>query len=66
MKVSILSFLAALAVADAATGRTAAPSPWGIIPRGGAASYAAKLDAVKEQVLASTLPSVRALLCCVF
>lgn len=60
MKLSILSFLAALTAAEAAsTGRLAAPSPWGI-PRGGAAgsSYAAKLEAVKEEVLSSTLPSI--------
>jgi len=55
-----MSFLAALAIADAAAsnGRMAAPAPWGI-PRGGAkSSYASKLDAVKEDVLTSTLPSI--------
>jgi hypothetical protein len=58
MKVTLMSFLAALAVADAASaGKMTAP--WGI-PRGGAkTSYASKLDGVKEDVLASTLPSVR-------
>ena len=55
-----MSFLAAIAVAEAASAGRMAPSPWGI-PRGGAAksSYAAKLEAVKEEVLASTLSSVR-------
>jgi len=54
-----MSFLAAIAVADAAGAGRMAPSPWGI-PRGGAAksSYAAKLEAVKEEVLASTLSSI--------
>ena len=60
MRVSLISFLAALAVADASTSTgSVASKPWGI-PRGGAkSSYASKLDAVKEQVLASTLPAVR-------
>jgi len=54
-----MSFFAALAVADAASSGTRTTAPWGI-PRGGAKnSYAAKLDAVKETVLASTLPTVR-------
>ena len=57
MRVSVISFLAALAVADAASNSGMA-APWGI-PRGGAkSSYASKLDAVKEEVLASTLPSI--------
>jgi len=55
-----MSFLAVLAVADAST--TSSRTPWGVVvPRGGASSgsaYASKLDAVKEQVLASTLPSI--------
>lgn len=57
MRVSLITFLAALTVADAAaSGRMA--TPWGI-PRGGAkSSYASKLDSVKEEVLASTLPSI--------
>ena len=60
MKLSLVSFFAALALADAAShGASRTTAPWGI-PRGGASSkYASKLDAVKEQVLASTLPSVR-------
>jgi hypothetical protein len=64
MRVTLMSFLAALAVADASSSRAAATSPWGI-PRGGAkSSYSTKLDSVKEDVLASTIPSVRAFLCC--
>ena len=60
MKVTLISFLAALAVADAAVASSGSmAAPWGI-PRGGAkTSYASKLDGVKEEVLASTLPSVR-------
>ena len=59
MKVSLISFLAAFAVADAASSASSMAAPWGI-PRGGAkTSYASKLDAVKEEVLASTLPAVR-------
>lgn len=58
MRVSLISLLAALAVADA-TSSVGMTAPWGI-PRGGAkTSYASKLDAVKEEVLASTLPAVR-------
>lgn len=68
MKVSLISFFAALAVADAAASSSSSSStgarmqPWGI-PRGGAAaasssSYASELDAVKEKVLTSTLPSI--------
>jgi len=68
MRVSLISFFAALAVADAATATaTAAASyntrmPWGI-PRGGESSagvvsYASKLDAVKEKVLSSTHSSI--------
>lgn len=63
MKVSLISFFLALAVADAASsyGASRTTAPWGI-PRGGASSsYASKLDAVKEQVLASTLPSIEEL-----
>jgi len=40
-------------------------SPWAL-PRGGQvveSSYASKLEAVKEQVLTSTLPSVRIYFC---
>lgn len=52
-----MSFLAVLAVADAASSSRMV-APWGI-PRGGAQSaYASLLDAVKEEVLASTLPSI--------
>jgi len=61
MKVSLISFFAALAVADAAASSSFRMQPWGI-PRGGASSYASELDAVKEKVLASTLPSVRIVL----
>jgi len=59
MKVTLISFLAALAVADAAVASSGSmAAPWGI-PRGGAkTSYASKLDGVKEDVLASTLPSI--------
>jgi len=57
MKVSLISFFAALAVADAAASSSFRMQPWGI-PRGGASSYASELDAVKEKVLASTLPSI--------
>jgi len=58
MRVSLIGFFSALAIADAATSHAASRAPWGI-PRGGAASsYASKLDAVKEQVMASTLPSI--------
>ncbi len=59
MKVSLITFLAAFAVADASSSASSMMAPWGI-PRGGAkTSYASKLDAVKEEVLASTLPAVR-------
>lgn len=59
MRVSLIGFFSALAIADAATSHAASRAPWGI-PRGGAASsYSSKLDAIKEQVMASTLPSVR-------
>ena len=54
----MIGLLATLAVADGSSNMAA---PWGI-PRGGAkTSYASKLDVVKEEVLASTIPSVRIL-----
>ena len=61
MRVSLISFFLALAVADAASsfGASRTTAPWGILRGGASSSYASKLDAVKEQVLASTLPSVR-------
>ena len=57
MRFSIPSLLAVVAVADASSG-SRRMMPWAL-PRGGASSYASKLESVKEKVLASTLPSVR-------
>jgi len=70
MKFSIISLCAVLTVAvvaDAATSSSRSSlssrrmmSPWAL-PRGGQvveSSYASKLEAVKEQVLTSTLPSI--------
>jgi hypothetical protein len=58
MRFSTISLLAVVAVAaDAAAPSGGARMPWAL-PRGGASSYASKLEAVKEKVLASTLPSV--------
>ena len=59
MRFSTISLLAVVAVADAASsGSSRRMMPWAL-PRGGASSYASKLESVKEKVLASTLPSVR-------
>ena len=60
MRFSTISLLAVVAVADAASSGSSRRTmmPWAL-PRGGASSYASKLEAVKEKVLASTLPSVR-------
>ena len=60
MRFSTISLLAVVAVADAASSGSSRRMmmPWAL-PRGGASSYASKLEAVKEKVLASTLPSVR-------
>lgn len=58
MRFSTISLLAVVAVAaDAAAPSGGARMPWAL-PRGGASSYASKLEAVKEKVLASTLPSI--------
>jgi hypothetical protein len=63
MRFSTISLLAVVAVADAAASSGSSRMPWAL-PRGGASSYASKLEAVKEKVLASTLPSVRNALFC--
>jgi len=69
MKFSIISLcavLGAVAVTDAtASGRRMLLRPWAL-PRGGqtvesSSSYASKLEAVKEKVLTSTLPSIEEL-----
>jgi len=71
MKFSLISLCAvfgAIAVTDAATssGRRMLLRPWAL-PRGGqtpvesSSSYASKLEAVKEKVLTSTLPSIEEL-----
>ena len=64
MRFSTISLLAVVAVADAASsGSRRTMMPWAL-PRGGASSYASKLEAVKEKVLVSTLPSVRTVYNC--